>query len=116
MINLVSNNLYWYIGVSLGVVILLVLIIIFIKRPIKKKAAIPIDAYLRALGGINNIVGVRASGSRLSLNIENGQLIDTEELKKLGVGSTVIMSQKVILLIGQEASSIAHLIDGLIKK
>ena len=51
-----------------------------------------------------------AIGSRLSLKLENNELINKDKLKELGVSSVLVMSNKVTLVIEGQAEKVAEII------
>ena len=59
-----------------------------------------------ALGGKENIVSFKGTGSRLSLVLNDYSLVNDEELKRLGVSSILRMSNKITLVIGKDAQDI----------
>ena len=58
------------------------------------------------LGGKDNIVSFKGTGSRLSLVLNDYSLVNDEELKKLGVSSIIKMSNKITLVIGKDVEEI----------
>ena len=65
---------------------------------------------VEALGGRENILQASATGSRLSVTLKNYDAVQEENLKALGVSSIIRMSQKITLVIGEEAEKICALI------
>ncbi len=113
-IQIVWPLLLSIVGAAIGVVF--VIVISFVVKPKSKKFPVyDVNAYVAALGSINNIVEVSVRGSRLYLVLENPQFIDVDALKKLGVASVITMARKVVLLIGAEAATIGYLIQERIK-
>jgi len=114
-----SNFLRTYaIWICLGIVlvILLVIFFLFILPLIKQKK---IDEsqqpkgreWLNALGGTDNIIGLSSSRSRLSVELKDSSLIDQEKLKSMGASSIITMSQKIILVIDNQADKIKKTIE-----
>ena len=95
-------------AVLLLIAIVLVLYFLVFKKKGKKLANGNI--WLTALGSKENIKEVNAIGSRLSLKLENNELIDKEKLKELGVSSVLVMSNKVTLVIEGQAEKVAEII------
>lgn len=98
------KNYAWVLCLVVVVSIILTIVIIFLIKNKKKatgkkeiSSASP-DEWLNALGGKENILEVTASGSRLSVKINNTELIDRNALEKLGVTSVVMMSNKITLV------------------
>ncbi len=64
------------------------------------------SAWLKALGGKENIIEASAAGSRLTLKLNNPDLLDKEEVKNLGVTNIMQMSDKIILVVENGAEAI----------
>ena len=97
-------NYAWILCVAVVAAIIISLIVIFLIKNNKKgktgkieSKAAP-DEWISALGGRDNIVDVSSAGSRLSIKIKNGDLINREQLTNLGVTSIVMMSDKITLV------------------
>ena len=90
--------------------LLLVVVIMVIRNIVSKspKAKVDNNEWFDALGGKENIKELTAVGSRLSLNLNDKDIIDREKLKTLGVSSVVTMSNKVTLVIEGKAEKIAE--------
>ena len=92
-----------------GVVVLLLaifLINLLLKR--KKKTVFDDSVWIEALGGKENIAYVEAVGSRINLSLKNKELINREKLNELGVKSVLSMSNKVTLVVNNQAVDIAN--------
>ena len=61
---------------------------------------------LEALGGKENIIEHSLNGSRMSLVLHNYDMVDENKLNSLGVDSCIKMSNKIILVIKNDMSSI----------
>ena len=101
-------------GCLVLVAILVFLIIFFGKR--KKSPIVDESAWLTALGGKDNINNVSAIGSRINLSLKDKEKIDREKLTNLGVNSVLVMSNKVTLVIANNAVDIAETIANGIKE
>ena len=101
-------------GCLVLVAILVFLIIFFGKR--KKNPIVDESAWLTALGGKDNINNVSAIGSRINLSLKDKEKIDREKLTSLGVNSVLVMSNKVTLVIANNAVDIAETIANGIKE
>ena len=100
-------------GCLVLVAILVFLVIFFGKR--KKNPIVDESAWLGALGGKENINSVSAIGSRINLSLKDKEKIDREKLTSLGVNSVLVMSNKVTLVIANNAVDIAETISNGIK-
>ena len=98
------RNYAWILCIAVVVAIVLTIVIIFLiknRKPHKPKKEISTaapDEWVDALGGSDNILEVTSAGSRLSIKIKNGDLINRDALTGLGVTSIVLMSNKVTLV------------------
>lgn len=101
-------------GCLVLVAILVFLVIFFGKR--KKSPIVDESAWLKALGGKENINSVSAIGSRINLSLKDKEKIDREKLTALGVNSVLVMSNKVTLVITNNAVDIAETISNGIKE
>ena len=101
-------------GCLVLVAVLVFLIIFFGKR--KKSPIVDESAWLTALGGKDNINNVSAIGSRINLSLKDKEKIDREKLTNLGVNSVLVMSNKVTLVIANNAIDIAETISNGIKE
>ena len=101
-------------GCLVLVAVLVFLIIFFGKR--KKNPIVDESAWLSALGGKDNINSVSAIGSRINLSLKDKEKIDREKLTNLGVNSVLVMSNKVTLVIANNAVDIAETIANGIKE
>ena len=96
-------------GCLLVVAALVVLVIVFGKR--KKSVIVDESAWISALGGKENIASVSAIGSRINLSLKDKEKIDRIKLTNLGVNSVLVMSNKVTLVIANNAVDIAETIS-----
>ena len=101
-------------GCLVLVAILVFLVIFFGKR--KKNPIVDESAWLSALGGKENINSVSSIGSRINLSLKDKEKIDREKLTSLGVNSVLVMSNKVTLVIANNAVDIAETISNGIKE
>ena len=63
------------------------------------------------LGGRENIASVTQVGSRINLVLKDKELINKDNLKELGVKSVLVMSNKVTLVVENNAENIAKAIN-----
>ena len=89
-----------------------VVLIIFLKK--KKVVKVDNSLWIDNLGGKDNIESVNQVGSRINLVLKDKEAINKDNLKELGVKSVLVMSNKVTLVIENNAEDIAKAInDGL---
>ena len=100
---------------GLVAIILVVVILVSRKKANKqvKEEIKPIDdnQWLIALGESDNIKAVSVRGSRLSVELLDDKKINRESLTTLGVKSIITMSNKLILVIENNANLIAEKIS-----
>lgn len=110
-----KNNAIW-IAVGFVVIILIILIILFLfnrnktKKIDKTTYSISTNDWLDSLGGKDNILEISSRGSRLTLSLKEISLINETKLKELGVTSLLKMSNKLILVIEENAAKIEEII------
>lgn len=110
-----KNNAIW-IAVGFAVIILITLIILFLfnrnktKKIDKTTYSISTNDWLDSLGGKDNILEISSRGSRLTLSLKEISLINETKLKELGVTSLLKMSNKLILVIEENAAKIEEII------
>ena len=91
-----------------GVLLVSAIVVLLIAKLRKKKAnSFNNNDWLIALGDKSNIKEITATGSRLSVVLNDKDIIDREKLKELGVSSVLVMSNKVTLVIEDKAEQIA---------
>lgn len=61
------------------------------------------DEIILNLGGKENIVEMKARGSRLSIVLKDNSLLNIDALKNIGVEGVIVMTSKVTLVIGEDA-------------
>ena len=112
-----NTQLPWYLialFVATGILMIatVVVIIIFLKK--KKVVKVDNSLWIDNLGGKENIESVAQVGSRINLALKDKEKINKDNLKELGVKSVLVMSNKVTLVIENNAEDIARAInDGL---
>lgn len=115
---LVENTEFpWYLivlFVATGILMIATVVVLIIF--LKKKKAVKVDdsLWIDNLGGKDNIESVSQVGSRINLVLKDKEVINKDNLKELGVKSVLVMSNKVTLVIENNAEDIANAInDGL---
>lgn len=107
---------YGYI-IAIVVALLIAIIVIFLlirnKKKGKKKINEVHNEIIVSLGGIENVVDADAKMSRLNVILKDYSSIDEEKLKELGISRIIKMSNKLTLLVGEEAKTIASIIKKL---
>lgn len=97
--------------VATGVLMIatVVVLIIFLKK--KKVVKVDNSLWIDNLGGKENIESVNQVGSRINLVLKDKEAINKDNLKELGVKSVLVMSNKVTLVIENNAEDIAKAIN-----
>ena len=93
-------------GGVLLIAVAIIFIIVFLRRRSAQKMSGGL--WLEALGGHDNIEDVSGVGSRVTLILKDKEAINREQLKTLGVSSVLTMSNKVILVIEDQAVNVAE--------
>lgn len=105
----IDNIVVWAIVGGVVLLILIALIVItYILRKRKHKAAIKEidktsttlskDDFLDCLGGSSNIVSYSTRGSRINVVLKDYSLIKKEKFEGCGIDSSVLMSEKIVLV------------------
>lgn len=107
-----------YIIAGIAGLVVLIFLIIFIvmrvranKKPKVVEKPVDDNQWLLALGEQDNIKAVTVRGSRLSVELVDDKKINRESLTTLGVKSIITMSNKLILVIENNANIIAEKIS-----
>ena len=122
MLPLLSSNINPVIIVVIAVVATLLavacaLLLIFRSRKGNKgKTKVSDSEWIDALGGQDNILEASAIGSRLSVKLNDKEVINRDKLKELGVSSILVMSNKVTLVIEKQAEKVAEAINHSLNK
>ncbi|HPS19323.1 MAG TPA: PTS transporter subunit EIIB [Bacilli bacterium] len=114
-----SNFLRTYaVWICLGIVLVILLVIFFLfilplikQKKINENQQPRGKEWLNALGGADNIINLSSSRSRLSVELKDSSLVDKEKLKVMGASSIITMSQKIILVIDNQADKIKKTIE-----
>lgn len=98
--------------ISIGGVLLLagIALAIYLIISNKKKKKVSGGVWLSALGDKDNIEDISGVGSRVTLILKDKEKIDRVKLKTLGVSSVLTMSNKIILVVEDQAVKVAEAI------
>lgn len=122
MLPLLSSSINPVVIIAIAVVAALlvvgcaVLLILRSKSNKTSKAKVSDSEWIDALGGQNNILEASAIGSRLSVKLNDKEIINRGKLKELGVSSVLVMSNKVTLVIEKQAEKVASAINHSLNK
>lgn len=101
-----------------GLAIIIVVVWFILARYLKgkkiqtsRKVNIDVEKIITALGGKANIVSAKATNSRLSVILEDDQILNVEALKELGASGIVQTTNKVTVILGQVSHLVAQEIE-----
>lgn len=116
--NSFLSNYAFIIAIAVAAIILVtvaVLLLLQFKRKNKKEDTKEIsysqNEIYEALGGKENVINHQRTGSRISLTLNDYNVIDENKLNELGVDSIIKMSNKITLIIKGDAESFYKLFD-----
>lgn len=96
---------------AVAVCLIFLVVILSVKKPGKKKSVgEEFERLIACFGGIENILRVQSRESRLSLVLKDYDAVQEEELKKIGVSSSIRMSNKITFVVGSKAEKIEEYI------
>jgi phosphotransferase system IIB component len=111
-----KSNSWWLALIFVGLIVLSIALI-YLSGIHSNKAKVPekvIDknAYLLALGGSENVISKKVTGSRIVLVLKDYSKVDQTKLKEAGVDSFIMMSDKLTLVIKDNAEKVFQTIFG----
>lgn len=116
-INLFFKDYAFYIALFFVAIILVTLLVIFLINKKKKTTKEVVNQisndsikWFDALGGDDNVIEISSKGSRLVVSLADPSNIDEVKLKELGVTSIIKMSNKLTLVIEENAIKIEQLL------
>ncbi len=112
--DFLTKNLWWIIAIVVLVAVAIYLLIITIVSS-KKKGSAKIATkteYLAALGGEDNILEKELKGSRIVVKLQDYSKVDQNKLKEAGVTGFIEMSDKLTLVIKDNAGKAFDVIFG----
>ena len=103
----------WLIALFIVTGVLIIATVIVVIIFLKKKKVVKVDdsLWIDNLGGRENITSVTQVGSRINLVLKDKEIINKDNLKELGVKSVLVMSNKVTLVVENNAEDIAKAIN-----
>ena len=117
--DFLRDNALWMCLIIVGVILVVLFIVFLIAMHCRKnkakqvtKRAINVTAYMKALGGAENIISHSLVRSRIILELKDYDLVNKEELKKAGVDGFIMMSNKLTLVIQGDAELVNKAIFG----
>lgn len=82
------------------------LLIIIKKKKTEQKPIVSRSVYLLALGGEDNLIEAERSGSRIIVKLKDYSLIDKEKIKEAGVTGFITKSDKLTLVVKDNAEEV----------
>lgn len=118
-----SQNAWWLplIAASLILITILAIVIPYNIRKKKKGPVSKIDyknpekvktSYYEALGGEDNLIEHSIEGSRIKIRLNNYDLLDKEKIKEAGVDGFIMMSDKLYLVVRNDADKVYKILFG----
>lgn len=112
--DFLTKNLWWIIAIVVIVAVVVYLLVTAIISS-KKKSTAKIatkSEYLAALGGEDNILEKELKGSRIIVKLQDYSKVDQDKLKEAGVTGFIEMSDKLTLVIKDNADKAFEVIFG----
>lgn len=109
--NLFLKNYALRICLAIVAIIVITIIIVFViknKNPKAPKETHADSEWVEALGGKENVKDVSAMGSRLNVVLEKIELMNKEKLSELGITNIMSMSNKITLIIEDQAEKVCN--------
>lgn len=105
-----------WLAVGVAVAVIIVFIIMFLLGNKKKKGKVAAKTFetnevFEALGGKENVLTHSKNGSRISLTLSDYDKVNEKMLNALGVDSIIKMSNKITLVIKDDADSFYKLFN-----
>lgn len=119
-----SQNAWWLALIAAGLILVVALIIILTgvkrkkagaekKKKINYKDKESVKSfYFEALGGEDNILEKGIVGSRIKLRLKDYSLLDKKKIEEAGVDAFIQMSDKLYLVVKEDASKVYSILFG----
>lgn len=111
----------WTFLILIGCVVLVLVLMVIValyyrnkkKKLNKQDNTISLDdnKWVNALGGKENLVSLEARGSRLIVVAKDYAIINKDELRELGVISTISSQSKITFVLKDKAENISNLLQ-----
>ncbi len=106
------SNLWWVVALAIMGLFLLYLLIATLcsKRKQKTTKVASKESYAEALGGLDNVLSHKLTGSRIYLSLKDYSLLKKERLQNIGVDGFIQKSDGLILVIKGNAQKVYDLL------
>ena len=93
------SNPYLYYSLTLLVAVIMFIYLFNRRKNLKpdEKNEIRYDGIIESLGGKENIVEIKNSGSRVEFQIKYKKDVDKEKIKENGINTVVMTSKKIMI-------------------
>ena len=111
---LLNYGMWLALGVAVAVIIVFIIMFLLGNKKKKGKAAaksFETNEVFEALGGKENVLTHSKNGSRISLTLSDYDKVNEKMLNALGVDSIIKMSNKITLVIKDDADSFYKLFN-----
>ena len=122
--DFLSQNAWWLALIAAGLIAIAIMLIVLSglkkkkakgqskpKINYKDKEAVK-SSYFLALGGEENLIEKSIEGSRIKLRLQDYSLLDEEKLKEAGVDGFIQMSDKLYLVVRNDAAKVYSILFG----
>ena len=101
---------FQYVLIAIAIALVLLLLYFGFTRFIKNKninpkvvSTVDINSLIKALGGKENIQEVKSSPSKLTVLIHDHQLLNIDEIKRLGASGIVEGKESIAMIFGKQS-------------
>ena len=95
------------------IIILLVIIAFAIVKSKSKNFKLEANKLVEYLGGSDNIIEYNYTKSRLTVKVKNTELVNKENIQKLGAQGRVEIEKQLKIILGEDARQLIRYIDEL---
>ncbi len=95
------------------IIIVLIIIGLAIIKSKSKNFKIEANKLVEYLGGSDNIIEYNYTKSRLKVTVKNTELVNKENIQKLGAQGIVELDNQIKIILGEDARQLIRYIDEL---
>ncbi|MEG0366711.1 MAG: hypothetical protein RR585_07735 [Coprobacillus sp.] len=111
-----------YVLIVVGIILAILLLYLGYTHFLKNKdlnqdtvSGMDIDSLLTALGGVDNLVKVTSSPSKLTVSLKDHQVVDIKMIQSLGASGIVEGKESLSMIFGKQSSLIEEDLKKYIK-